>query len=109
MARGLKGSSSTPVLPNASRRGGPPSAGSSSAMQPPSNPGATIVRLERENEELRFEINKERSHFSKAFIKDFKSPARRRIEPMRRLVADQSECASILVTEAMEKLSLIHI
>ena len=86
----LAGSSSVPVLPAARGTNGPPAGartGSGKHRPPPSTPGEAITFLENENSTLRLEVMREKQRFSQAFIKDFKSPARRRLEPMKKLSA----------------------
>ena len=92
-------SSSVPVLPPA---GGGSRSGSRGSQR--LVPGETLQKLQQQNESLRHELHQEKQHFQTMYVRDlFKSPARRRLEPMRRLVIDQSEASSHLTTEAMTK------
>ena len=102
----LAGSSSVPVLPAARGTNGPPAGartGSGKHRPPPSTPGEAITFLENENSTLRLEGMRGKQRFSQAFIKDFKSPARRRLEPMKKLLFEQSQTTSELVTKASVK------
>ena len=49
------------------------------------------------------ELLASRKKFSASFVKDFKSPARRRLEPMKKLLFEQSEATSTLVTRSSVK------
>lgn len=98
----LAGSSSVPTLPAARGTGGP-SAGSrtgSGKHRPPATPSESITILEHENSTLRLEVLQQKKQFGHMFMKDFKSPARRRLEPMKKLLFEQSEATSDLVTKA---------
>ena len=65
--------------------------------------GESIEKLSLENEQLRRELHREKQHFQTMYIKDFKSPARKRLEPMKQLVASQSEAASVTSSKMLQK------
>jgi hypothetical protein len=94
----LAGSSSLPTLPGA--RGKPRTP---LALPPGSQPGEIITLLETENARLRVNVATEKAKFGTAFLKDFKSPSRRRIEPMKKLLFEQSQFTSELVTKRSVK------
>lgn len=105
---GMRGSSSVPTLPPPGR---PP-------PRPPVRPGSSgrpstaelVQKLSAENAALREAVEREKKAFGATFLKDMKAPARRRMDPMRKLLSEQAETTSDLVTSAMEKhtqLSLI--
>lgn len=94
----VRGSSSMPALPAAS--GGGSRSGSGRKLAP----GISVEALVGENESLQQELHREKQKFQTMYVNDmFKSPARRRLEPMRKLVVDQSEATSQLGSEAMVK------
>ena len=97
----LRGSSSVPTLPAAV--GGherPASRGGTSRSSALLAPGETIEKLVHENELLQAEVRRERQRFQRLYVKDFKSPARRRLDPMRKLVAEQSDTCAVLSSQA---------
>lgn len=98
-SRSLTSSSSVPTLPAAGGAIGRRSSSKGQLVEP----GEAITLLENENEKLREALQQEKAKFSSAFIKDIKAPARRRLEPMRKLIHEQSETTSQLVTSATVK------
>ncbi len=93
-------SSSVPTLPPATGR----TDSSRSTSHAKLAPGETVEKLAAENELLRQQLYREKQNFQTMYVKDlFKSPARRRLEPMRQLVIDQSEASSQLATEKLTK------
>ena len=96
----LRQSSTVPVLPPASGRTGSSRSGSHAVLAP----GETLEKLVTENEHLRQQLHSEKQKFQTMYVKDlFKSPARRRLEPMKQLIVDQSETSSLLATEKLVK------
>mgnify|MGYP006936385083 CR=1 FL=1 len=96
----MHSSSSVPTLPPA--RPNPRGGGSASSSRI-SDPGHTIEKLMTEQEKLKRDVHREQQKFQTMYIRDFRGPARRRLDPMRKLVAEQSEATSVLLTEAMIK------
>ena len=87
--------------------------GSGSSSRPNSRGGETIettlTRLETENSLLRDDITKEKAKFGRTFIRDMKHPARRRIEPMKKLLFEQSQVTSQLSAKANVKQSQLDL
>ena len=103
MVGGLAGSSSMPALPSSGVGARGRAAGSSSLAELTKGgrqPGEVILRLKSENDSLQADLLRAKANFSKAFIKDIRSPSRRRLEPMRKLIQEQSLATSELVTKA---------
>jgi hypothetical protein len=108
----MHASSSVPVLPAPGRpvsrmsesrgmRGG-----GSSRSHAQLASGETIELLAEENRQLRHEIDREKRHFQTMFVKDSKSAARRRLEPMRKLLNEQQDATSEVATQARVKQQL---
>ena len=98
MPRPLAGSASLPVLPAAGRASNTPTA----AMMGKSY-SQLLIHLEEERATLRSELQQEKAKFGAMFLKDMRSPSRRRLEPMKKLLFEQSQTTSSMVTKASAK------
>lgn len=98
---GMAGSASVPSL--GTKAGPRPGPGRAKARPSSAQALADIGRLEDENEVLRLAVQRERTKYGQKSLKDFNSPARRRLGPMRRLLSEQAEVASVQTCALAQK------